>query len=147
MANKAVRYSASTSRSGLYSRESNLSKACTRAENTYRLEPASSFPGAAVKAVLEDVLGSNLQERPYSANECSVLARDLAGVVRNRVRGLGLGRYKVVVTVTVGEKEAGVSSRVASRCLWDDRHDTHVDYYCENRSLYAVGVVYGVYME
>ena len=149
---KPYRYSASTSRSGFQppgSREGSPSKIQPRAENTYRLEPSAAFPVSAVRAVLQDVLQSNLQEKTYSATDCGLLARDLAGIVRNRVRALQCTRYKLVVTVTVGEKvgPGASSSRVASRCVWNDKYDTHVDYICENATLYAVGVVYGVYVE
>ena len=45
------------------------------------------------------------------------VAKELSDVVKEKVKGLGFDRYKLVVQVTVGQK-VGQAMRIASRCLW-----------------------------
>ena len=55
-------------------------------------------------------------------------------------------RFKVVVMVMIGGNE-GQGARVASRCLWYPQVDRFAHYEYHNESLFAVGIVYGVYYE
>ena len=45
------------------------------------------------------------------------VAKELSDVVKEKVKGLGFDRYKLIVQVTVGQK-VGQAMRIASRCLW-----------------------------
>ncbi|XP_038000351.1 tctex1 domain-containing protein 1 isoform X1 [Motacilla alba alba] len=54
--------------------------------------PARRFPVAAVEEILRDVLGSVLRERRYEPGPCREAAKDIAEVVKARVKALEVPR-------------------------------------------------------
>lgn len=58
----------------------------------------------------------------------------------------GSSRYKFVVNVTIGQK-AGQSLDISSRCIWNKDFDSMASGSFESPSLYAVGIVFGCYVE
>ncbi|NWV33371.1 TC1DA protein, partial [Grantiella picta] len=108
--------------------------------------PARRFPAAAVEAVLREAVGSALREQRYEPGPCREAARDIAEVVKARVKALALPRYKIVVVTHIGQL-GQQSLQIGSRCLWDPATDTFASYVFKNTSLFAVANVYGVYLE
>ncbi|NXR65078.1 TC1D1 protein, partial [Rhadina sibilatrix] len=108
--------------------------------------PGRRFPVAAVDEILRDVVGSALREQRYEPGPCREAAKDIAEVVKARVKALAVPRYKIVVVAHVGQL-AGQSLQVGSRCLWDPQSDTFSSYVFQNSSLFAVTNVYAVYFE
>ncbi|NXX30231.1 TC1DA protein, partial [Nicator chloris] len=108
--------------------------------------PARRFPVAAVDEILRDVVGSALREQRYEPGPCREAAKDIAEVVKARVKALAVPRYKIVVVAHVGQL-GGQSLQMGSRCLWDPESDTFSSYVFKNTSLFAVTNVYGVYFE
>ena len=70
----------------------------------------------------------------------------MADIIKERVKRLRYPRYKLICHVAMGDIQRQ-AVRVASRCAWDTRVDGFAQYQFQNLSLYAVGVVYGVYCE
>ncbi|XP_046336447.1 dynein light chain Tctex-type protein 2B-like isoform X1 [Haliotis rufescens] len=115
-------------------------------ENTYQLEPPAKFRPDQVKPIIEKVLSINLSGKKYDPIECSLLCKCLSDDIKAKVKELNFKRYKIIAQVTIGEKkDQGV--RVGSRFLWDSDRDNFASAEFDNRSLYAVGMVYGVYFE
>uniref|UniRef100_A0A8C5NNV7 Tctex1 domain containing 1 n=1 Tax=Junco hyemalis TaxID=40217 RepID=A0A8C5NNV7_JUNHY len=108
--------------------------------------PARRFPVAAVEEILRDVLGSALRERRYEPGPCLEAAKDIAEVIKARVKALAVPRYKIVVVAHIGQL-GGQSLQISSRCLWDPKSDTFSSCVFKNTSLFAVANVYGVYFE
>ncbi|NXA03904.1 TC1DA protein, partial [Sapayoa aenigma] len=108
--------------------------------------PSRLFPVAAVEEILRDVVGSYLRERRYEPAQCREVAKDIAEVVKARVKDLVIPRYKVVVVTHIGQLDEQ-SIHIGSRCLWDPESDTFSSYVFKNTSLFAVANVYGVYFE
>ncbi|NXY56136.1 TC1DA protein, partial [Callaeas wilsoni] len=108
--------------------------------------PGGRFPVLAVDEILRDAVGSALREQRYEPGPCREAAKDIAEVVKARVKALGVPRYKIVVVTHVGQV-GEQSLQVGSRCLWDPGSDTFSSYVFKNTSLFAVANVYGVYCE
>ncbi|NWI97051.1 TC1D1 protein, partial [Pitta sordida] len=108
--------------------------------------PPGRFPVAAVDEILRDVVGSSLREQRYEPAQCREVAKEIAEVVKARVKDLVIPRYKVVVVTHVGQLDEQ-SIHIGSRCLWDPGSDTFSSYVFRNTSLFAVVNVYGVYFE
>ncbi|NXB08873.1 TC1DA protein, partial [Cnemophilus loriae] len=108
--------------------------------------PGRRFPAAAVAEILRDVVESALREQRYEAGPCREAAKDIAEVVKARVKALAVPRYKLVVVTHVGQL-GEQSLQIGSRCLWDPQSDTFSSYVFKNTSLFAVASVYGVYFE
>ncbi|XP_074953436.1 dynein light chain Tctex-type 5 [Phalacrocorax aristotelis] len=111
-----------------------------------RWGPPKRFPVAAVDDILKDVLGSYLREQPYEPTRCRDVAKDLAEVIKARVKDLMIPRYKIVVVIHIGQLNEQ-SMQIGSRCLWDPASDTFSSYVFKNMSLFALATVYAVYFE
>ncbi|NXU54733.1 TC1D1 protein, partial [Turnix velox] len=108
--------------------------------------PPRRFPVREVDGILREVVGRQLREQPYEPGYCRDAAEDMAEAIKVRVKALAVPRYKLVVVTQVGQlKEQGV--QVGSRCLWDPNIDTFTSYVFKNSSLFAVAIVYAVYLE
>ena len=57
-----------------------------------------------------------------------------------------MDRYKLVCTMLLGPK-FGQGMQTASRCAWDENRDSFTSVTYENKSLFAVATVYGLYAE
>ena len=115
-------------------------------ENTYHLEPKEKFQASKVKAIIEDVLNSRLKDEVYDPKSCRQWVKTLSEIIKGRVKDLKYERYKLVVTVTIGQlKDQGF--RMGSRCCWDAKQDTFATASFRNKTLFAVGSVWGVYYE
>ncbi|NWR61645.1 TC1DA protein, partial [Bucorvus abyssinicus] len=107
---------------------------------------ARRFPVAAVREILKDVLGSCLGEQPYEPARCRDMAKDIAEVIKARVKELMVPRYKIIVVTHIGQLNEQ-SMQIGSRCLWDPASDTFSSYVFKNTSLFALANVYAVYFE
>ena len=115
-------------------------------ENTYQLEPKEKFQASKVREIIEDVLKTTLKDETYDPKSCRQFVKTLCEIIKGRVKELKFERYKIVVTVSIGQlKDQGF--RMGSRCCWDAKMDTYATASFRNKSLFAVGTVWGVYYE
>lgn len=115
-------------------------------ENTYQMGPYRRFPVLTVNDILKDVLTSYLQEETYEAELCRQMTKTISEVIKGRVKELMVPRYKIIVLISIGQL-SDQNMRVGSRCLWDACNDTFSSHTFKNRSLFAVGNVFAVYLE
>ncbi|WAR23820.1 TC1DB-like protein [Mya arenaria] len=67
-------------------------------------------------------------------------------VIKARVKEMMIPRFKVICLVHIGQLSSQ-GLRIGSRCLWDDKYDTFSSSEFRNKSIFAIGMVYGVYYE
>ena len=80
--------------------------------------------------------------RFHEPNEWS----DFFQIIKARVKEMMIPRFKIICTVHIGElKNSGLW--VGSRCLWDASCDTYSTFEYRNKTLFAIGTVFGVYYE
>ncbi|XP_055978178.1 dynein light chain Tctex-type 5 [Sorex fumeus] len=115
-------------------------------ENTYQLGPARLFPTAVVNDILKDVLTNYLTEKHYEPEFCRQMTKMISEVIKARVKDLTIPRYKLIVTVHIGQLD-NQSILIGSRCLWDSKNDTFSSYVFRNSSLFALASVYAIYFE
>uniref|UniRef100_A0A8C6QQG8 Dynein light chain Tctex-type 5 n=2 Tax=Nannospalax galili TaxID=1026970 RepID=A0A8C6QQG8_NANGA len=115
-------------------------------ENTYQLGPTKHFPVVTVNSILKDVLTNYLQEEEYSPELCRQMTKTISEVIKAQVKELMIPRYKLVVTVHIGQCD-GQSILIGSRCLWNPKSDTVSSYVFRNSSLFALANVYAIYFE
>ena len=78
---------------------------------------------------------------------CSKLACELSESIKEEVKQkMDLPRRKLVSFVTIGAQQ-GQGARVASRCVWNEKADRYASSSYKNSSLFAVGVVFAVFLE
>nr|XP_015861182.1 dynein light chain Tctex-type 5 isoform X1 [Peromyscus maniculatus bairdii] len=142
-----VRHSHSTvSHADEPSRPDETSRLTVRMENTYQLGPTKHFPVATVNRILKDVLTAHLQEAEYDPEFCRQMTKTISEVIKARVKELMIPRYKLIVTVYIGQQD-GQSILIGSRCLWNPKSDTISSYTFRNSTLFALANVYAVYFE
>lgn len=115
-------------------------------ENTYKMTPEKSFPCGEVQGIIRDVMNSHLKDEKYNQQSCRQHTKTLAEMIKMRVKELRIPRYKIVCLLHIGQIN-GQDVRVASQCLWNPEFDSFAEYSFKNRSLFATGLVYGVYCE
>mmetsp|Transcript_1276 Transcript_1276/g.2972 ORF Transcript_1276/g.2972 Transcript_1276/m.2972 type:complete len:133 (-) Transcript_1276:344-742(-) len=120
-------------------------------ENSFLQKPEEygegvRFMRGPVQKVLSETVKERLQGTTYDPLRSAQIAKELADMIKERVKSLGYERYKLVVQVTVGEK-TGQGIRMASRCLWDTATDNFASDFYENASVFCVAMVFGLYYE
>ena len=117
-------------------------------ENTYRMEPYANnrFGCGKVRETVKGILESYLSGEEYEKDKCPTLTRDISQMIKQRVREMNFERYKIVVTVVMGEN-TGQGCELASRFLWNTNTDNYEAITYKNKTLFAVASVYGVYYE
>eukprot|EP00794_Sanderia_malayensis_P008161 gene8161-9034_t len=143
----------STNRSPYYAgtTPSRLTSATQRAEpkvNTelYRMAPQKPFYEPDVRHIIRDALENYLEGRSYSPESCKAWAKIICDSIKEKVKALNFSRYKILCFVYIGQSgDHGV--RIASMSLIDKNVDNFAEYRFEGTGLFAIGVVYGFYME
>ncbi|KAH9496145.1 Tctex1 domain-containing protein 1-B [Bulinus truncatus] len=117
-------------------------------ENTYKMEPDKGKK-ISVRRVEEVILGvfqQYLSGMKYDPKIFPLLSKNLAEVIRDRVKSQGIDRYKILATVNLLERRSqGV--QIASRALWNQQLDTFASASFEGPNYFAVGTVYAVYYD
>jgi hypothetical protein len=120
----------------------------TKYENTYKIDPdkEKKFAPHKIEPVVEKVFRTYLDDQAYNHRMASTLVRELATIIKDRIKDLEFPRYKIVCNVMIGQmKNQGIET--ASRCIWDDKQDNHACVYYQNETLFAVAMVHGIYFE
>ncbi|OWF44530.1 tctex1 domain-containing protein 1-A-like [Mizuhopecten yessoensis] len=118
-------------------------------ENTYKMQPDQGqiFKTNDIKSIAQEVMEQTLHSVKYNSSICNRLVCDISQTIKNRVRGLNMARYRVVVYVFIGQCNGQSTMQMASRCVWDASTDNFCTTTYTNDSLVAVASVYGVYYE
>ena len=118
-----------------------------RPENTFQIAPSykQKFPVAHVKELISGVLEGKLRDKQYQADHSSTWTKEIADEVKNKLKELGLPRYKFMVQVVLGEQR-GQGVRMGSRSFWDTNTDNSASHTYTNDNLFCVCVAFGVYL-
>lgn len=99
-----------------------------------------------VKKIMDEILEEKLSSQSYDANICRVLCVTLSEDIKSRVKNLGMERFRLICSVSIGSN-CGQGILMASRFLWNDYKDNFSTSSFQNASLFAVAVVFGVLKE
>lgn len=115
-------------------------------ENTYKLFPDAKMSTKKVETLVEKVLREQFANEVYERTRCMEKCRSICQLIKEKVKELGMSRYKLVVVAHVGEnKSQGV--QITSRCVWNDNFDDFVTVHFTNSSLFVQATVYALYAE
>lgn len=88
-----------------------------------------------------------MQQCLMTMQVCSKLACELSESIKDEVKQeLNLPRRKLVSFVTIGSLQ-GQGARIVSRCVWNEKADRYASSSYKNSTLFAVGVVFAVFLE
>ncbi|KAL8576514.1 hypothetical protein ACOMHN_003072 [Nucella lapillus] len=116
-------------------------------ENTYKTEPEKNFCPAAAKQVIREVMEGMLEGKSYSdIMQSQQLTTLMADAIKKGVKEMGFQRYKLVTHVAIGQTH-DASVAFASRCVWNPSFDSFAEYTYKSGCLFAVGLVYAIYID
>ncbi|CAG5048886.1 unnamed protein product [Parnassius apollo] len=113
---------------------------------TYQLNSKKHFHQENVKKILQKIVDSELKEIEYSEKIIPDLCLTLAENIRTAIKEENYDRYRIIVSVSIGQKRQQ-SVHVFHSFLWDHQRDAFVTHNFENCHIYANVVVYGVYLD
>ncbi|KAJ8036163.1 Tctex1 domain-containing protein 1 [Holothuria leucospilota] len=137
----------STIPEGSSSRPDTDSRASTEFEPSYQLEPVKKPRHSDIQRLAENELERYLKDLRYDPIKCRQLTRDIASAILERVKEMKVPRYKFVVMVSLGSEKGNPGVQLGSRCLWNDSTDSSITVHFQNRNLFAVAIIYGLYKE
>ncbi|XP_048763327.1 dynein light chain Tctex-type 5-like [Ostrea edulis] len=136
-----------TGRSTMIMTSAHTHRPNVRYENTYKTEPDVKFRSFDVRNAIKEIFERELGTMKYDKEKCISLTTTLSEKIKHSVKILGFPRYKIVVVVAIGQQETHPSIAFTSRCIWNQGTDNFSEYTFNNASLYAVGLVYAMYMD
>ena len=116
-------------------------------ENTYRTEPTYKFFPDKVSAIIQEVLSHGLERMVYDGRRSPLLACEFSTQIKERMKyEMNFPRHKLVCFVVIGERK-DQGAFVGSRCVWNKGFDSFASSSFKNDTLFAVGVVFAVFLE
>lgn len=115
-------------------------------ENTYKLFPDAKMPTKTIETAVENVLREHFANEVYETAKCKKNCQNICELIKEKVKGMVISRYKLVVVVHVGEKK-GQGVQITSRCAWNENFDNFVTVNFTNSSLFVQATVYALYVE
>ncbi len=114
-------------------------------QNEYQIKPKQKekFRPGKAKEIIREILESKLKTQTYS--DVPAISRDIADVIKNKLKDLGLPRYKYIVQVTIGQQK-GQGVRIGGKCFWDFDTDYCATETFQNDFIFCLVNVYGVYL-
>ncbi|XP_063057829.1 dynein light chain Tctex-type protein 2B [Engraulis encrasicolus] len=114
--------------------------------NSYLIRPnyQHKFKAAVAKECIREVLRNHLMGVQYDPENVPTLSKLLADTIKDKLKGVGFERYKLVVQVALGEQR-GEGVKMAARCFWDADTDSYAQDIFMNESLFCVAAVFGSY--
>ncbi|XP_003491940.1 tctex1 domain-containing protein 2-like [Bombus vosnesenskii] len=118
----------------------------TLEQPVYQIRPQlhEKFKPLNAKEVIHNVLFDQLSAKTYDAQEAAQWTKDIADLIREKVKELKFKRYKYIVNVVLGEQH-GAGVKMGTRCIWDAEADTYAYDSFLNDTIFCVATVYAVY--
>jgi hypothetical protein len=119
-----------------------------RYENTYRMEPNDEheIDVIRVRRIATNVIDTAIAGYKYDPKHAKQFSGSLAERVRNQMKQLPYSRYKIVVQVSISQKNHQ-DLLIASQCVWDFRWDRHITITKETLDAYVTATIFYIYTE
>ncbi|CCW69473.1 unnamed protein product [Phytomonas sp. Hart1] len=114
--------------------------------NTFSLRPyhQHKFRPNELKPIVHSILESRLELQEYKADEIQSISKEIADMVREKIRSMELDRYKILVHCMIGEQR-GQGLRAGCKMFWDSDTDDYFEEVFMNKHIFAVVTVFGIY--
>ena len=116
---------------------------------TYRLESQNPFNPRIVEEILARVIEGHMESRPkvrFTTNGSLLVCRSLSEEILSQVKAKNFDRFRIIVTVTVGEK-LHQSFCQSVNYFWDAENDALANYVYERPEIFIITTVYGIYYD
>lgn len=118
-------------------------------ENTFSLGPNESqkFTPSRIEEVVQEILSLKLNGVRYDPQRCKKFCKDLSEEIKKTIKPFIFPRYKLVVTMAIGQNTSQESLIMGSRALWNAETDNQCTVNFKNETLYAVATIFAVYFD
>jgi tctex1 domain-containing protein 2 len=117
---------------------------------SYRLESSNPFNPRVVEDILKKIVEAQMESRGkgilLKPQQAVAMCRSLSEEVLSQVKAKNYDRYRILVTVTAGEK-FHQCFRQNALVLWDTEKDALASYVYERADIFVIANVYGVYYD
>lgn len=117
-----------------------------RYEPTYWLQSQRPYSRESCEKLLKIVVDAQMESFAYDSTEAEALAQTLSRDILGRVKKMNFDRYRLVCTVTIGEKYMQSCCDIF-KCLWDMQTDGYAFYVYDTPAVFAIAVLYAVYLD
>ncbi|XP_024938441.1 tctex1 domain-containing protein 2 [Cephus cinctus] len=116
------------------------------AQPVYQIRPQlfEKFRPLSAKEVIHTVLFDYLSTKVYNVEEAEQWMKEIADLIKEKIKELKFGRYKYIVNVVLGEQH-GAGLKMGTRCIWDAEADSYAYDNFVNDTIFCVATVYAVY--
>lgn len=131
------------------SRRSTFVRPVLRYQPTYRLESKNPFKPGVVEDLLEKLVVSRMEARgkiQFRAKTVEALCRTLSDEILTQVKAKNFDRYRIIATVSAGEKYHQCFRQCAG-FLWNSDTDAMTNYVYERPEIFIISTVYGIYYD
>ncbi|XP_047347621.1 dynein light chain Tctex-type protein 2B-like [Vespa velutina] len=115
-------------------------------EPVYRIRPHlyDKFKPLSAKEVIHNVLFDQLSTKTYNAQDAVQWTKDIADIIKEKIKELKFKRYKYIINVVLGEQH-GAGIKMGTRCIWDAEADAYAFDSFINDTIFCVATVYAIY--
>ncbi|XP_035725059.1 tctex1 domain-containing protein 2-like [Vespa mandarinia] len=115
-------------------------------EPVYRIRPHlyDKFKPLSAKEVIHNVLFDQLSTKTYNAQDAVQWTKDIADMIKEKIKELKFKRYKYIINVVLGEQH-GAGIKMGTRCIWDAEADAYAFDSFINDTIFCVATVYAIY--
>ena len=119
-----------------------------RYENTFRMEPSEMerVDIVRVRRAAASVIDTAITGYTYEGPQAKQFTVMLADRLRAQIKALLCTRYKLIVHVSIGQKQRQ-DLRIVSRCIWDAKWDRHLTITKETANAFVSVTIFCVYTE
>jgi hypothetical protein len=110
-------------------------------------QQCKSFNSDEIERISEQILAHSLVEQAYDPHKCKELSQSIAANILDKIKDFGSRHFKLVCIVSIGSVKERPGMQFGSRCLWNKDTDKFVSVRFTNSTLFAVAMVYGLYIE
>lgn len=118
-------------------------------ENTFSLGPNESqkFIPSRIEELVQEILSLKLKSVSYEPQLSKKLCKTLSEEIKKTIKPFIFPRYKLVVTMAIGQNTSQESLIMGSRALWNAETDNQCTVNFKNDTLYAVATIFAVYFD
>jgi len=118
-----------------------------RYENTYKVDVKLRFKATEIERIASDILRQQLHDKNYDPELCKTRSQMIASKISDALKAKNYKCYKHVVVISIGSLRERPGVYLGSRCLWNDKTDSFCTVRFQNKTLYAIAMIYGLYFE
>ena len=89
----------------------------------------------------------HLEDKEYDPVEVNHYCQQIADEITDLINSKPYKHFKHVVLVSIGSVIGRPGIYLGTKCLWNEKTDSYTTLQFQNKSLYAICLIYGLFYE